>query len=129
VCTHNSARSILAEAAWREVSDVPAASAGTHPAERVNPRALKAGKRAGLVMDTSRPKSIDEVVRPDDLVVSVCDTVNEELDGLTNPHLHWSIPDPAAVGTDAAFATALSDISERIDHLAPRVHYRRHANS
>lgn len=129
VCTHNSARSVLAEALWREVSDVPAASAGTHPAERVNPRAVKAGRRAGLAMDGSSPQSIDAVLRPDDLVVSVCDTVNEELDDLANPHLHWSIPDPAAVGTDAAFTAALSDISDRVEHLAPRVHYRRHARS
>jgi ArsR family transcriptional regulator, arsenate/arsenite/antimonite-responsive transcriptional repressor / arsenate reductase (thioredoxin) len=127
VCTHNSARSVLAEALWREASDVPAASAGTHPAEHVNPRALKVGRRAGLAMDTASPQSVDAVLRADDLVVSVCDTVNEELDDLANPHLHWSIPDPAAVGTDAAFTAALSDISERVDHLATRVHYRRHA--
>ncbi len=37
VCTHNSARSVLAEALWRTVSDVPCASAGTHPAPCVNP--------------------------------------------------------------------------------------------
>lgn len=129
VCTHNSARSVLAEALWREVSDVPAASAGTHPAERVNPRAVKAGRRAGLAMDASSPQAIDAVLRPDDLVVSVCDTVNEELDDLANPHLHWSIPDPAAVGTDAAFTAALSDISERVGHLAPRVRYRRHPHT
>ncbi len=127
VCTHNSARSVLAEALWREASDVPVASAGTHPAEQVNPRALKAGRRAGLAMEHSSPQSIDTVLRPDDLVVSVCDTVNEELEDLSNPHLHWSIPDPAAVGTDAAFTAALSDISERVEHLSARVHYRRHS--
>ena len=49
VCTHNSARSVMAEALWREVSDVPAASAGTHPADCVNPRALKAGRRLSLI--------------------------------------------------------------------------------
>lgn len=127
VCTHNSARSVLAEALWREVSDVPAASAGTHPADRVNPRAVKAGRRAGLTMDGSTPRAIAEVLRPDDLVVSVCDTVNEELADLPNPHLHWSVPDPAGLGTDAAFTYALSDITERVEQLAPRVHYRRHS--
>ena len=65
-------------------------------------------------MEHTSPQSIDTVLRPDDLVVSVCDTVNEELEDLSNPHLHWSIPDPAAVGTDAAFTAALSDISERV---------------
>lgn len=129
VCTHNSARSVLAEALWREVSDVPAASAGTHPAGRVNPRAVRAGRRVGLALKDALPLDIADVLRPDDLVVSVCDTVNEELVDLPNPHLHWSVPDPAAVDTDAAFNAALSDISDRVEHLAPRVHYRRHTRS
>jgi protein-tyrosine-phosphatase/DNA-binding HxlR family transcriptional regulator len=126
VCTHNSARSVLAEALWRTVSDVPSASAGTHPADRVNPRAVKAARRAGLALDDAAPRSVDAVLRPDDLIVSVCDTVNEELGDLPNPHVHWSIPDPARVDTDAAFTAALSDISERVEHLAPRIRYRRH---
>ena len=126
VCTHNSARSVLAEAMWRTVSDVPSASAGTHPADRVNPRAVKAARRAGLALDDAAPQSIDAVLHPDDLIVSVCDTVNEELGDLPNPHIHWSIPDPARVDTDAAFTAALSDINDRVEHLAPRVRYRRH---
>jgi ArsR family transcriptional regulator, arsenate/arsenite/antimonite-responsive transcriptional repressor / arsenate reductase (thioredoxin) len=40
VCTRNSARSQLAAAAWRQVSGIPVASAGTHPADRVHPRAV-----------------------------------------------------------------------------------------
>jgi protein-tyrosine-phosphatase/DNA-binding HxlR family transcriptional regulator len=126
VCTHNSARSILAEALWRTVSDVPSASAGTHPAARINPRAVKAARRAGLTLDGTAPRSIEAVLRPDDLLVSVCDTVNEELGDLSNPHVHWSIPDPARVDTDAAFTAALSDISGRVEQLAPRIRYRRH---
>lgn len=126
VCTHNSARSVLAEAMWRTVSDVPSASAGTQPADRVNPRAVKAARRVGLALDDAAPQSIDAVLHPDDLIVSVCDTVNEELGDLPNPHVHWSIPDPARVDTDAAFTAALSDISDRVEHLAPRVRYRRH---
>ena len=48
VCTHNSARSQLAAAAWGRVSAVPVASAGTHPAARVHPQAVAAGRRHGL---------------------------------------------------------------------------------
>lgn len=125
VCTHNSARSVLAEALWREVSDVPAASAGTTPSARVNPRAVKAGRRAGLTMAGAAPRAMDEVLHPDDLLVSVCDTVNEELIHLPNPHLHWSVPDPARIDTDAAFTATMSDISARVERLAPRVQYRR----
>ena len=121
VCTHNSARSVLADAVWRTVSDVPCTSAGTHPADRVNPRATKAARRAGLPLDETAPRSIDDVLRPDDLIVSVCDAVNEELGDRPNRRLHWSVPDPAQVDTDAAFAEALSDIRGRVEHLAPQV--------
>lgn len=127
VCTHNSARSVLAEAIWNAVSDVPSASAGTHPAERVNPRATSAAARAGLAVAAATPRSIDDVLSADDLLVSVCDSVNEELGDVPNPRVHWSIPDPALRDTDEAFAEALTDITERVAHLAPRVRYRRHA--
>ena len=61
VCTHNSARSVLAEALWRQASDVPSASAGTHPAARINPRARVAARRADLDLDAAAPRSIDDV--------------------------------------------------------------------
>ena len=129
VCTHNSARSVLAEALWRQVSDVPSASAGTYPAERINPRARSAARRAGLDLDSAAPRSIDAVITDDDLLVSVCDSVNEELGPRPNPRLHWSVPDPSPAGTDAAFAAAVDDLRERVNHLAPRVQYRRHSTS
>lgn len=125
VCTHNSARSVLAEALWRDASDVPTASAGTHPAEQVNPRARMAAEREQLTLSQAGPRAIGDVLRPDDLVVSVCDAVNEELGELDNVHLHWSIPDPAAVSSDAAFTTAVADLRERVSQLAPRVSRRR----
>jgi protein-tyrosine-phosphatase/DNA-binding transcriptional ArsR family regulator len=126
VCTQNSARSVLADALWREVSDVPSTSAGTHPADQINPRAIKAAQRFDLSLAQDRPQSIDDVLRPDDVIVSVCDSVNEELGPLANPRIHWSIPDPARVGTDAAFTHAVDDLRDRITHLAPRIRYRRH---
>lgn len=129
VCTHNSARSVLAEALWREVSDVPSESAGTHPADQVNPRARKAAERLGLDLAAHGPQRIDAVIRPDDVVISVCDSVNEELAPMPNPRIHWSIPDPAAVGTDAAFDVAVDELRERITHLASRVSYRRNTRT
>ena len=126
VCTHNSARSVLAEALWRDASDVPTTSAGTHPAERFNPSAIAAAERLGLTVASRPPQSIDDVLQPDDVVVSVCDSVNEELGELPNRRFHWSVPDPARVGTDAAFAGAVDDLRARVAHLAPRVRYRRH---
>lgn len=129
VCTHNSARSVLAEALWRGVSDVPAASAGTHPAEQVNPGARRAARRLGLTLPDHGPQRIDDVVRPDDVVVSVCDSVNEELEPMANTRIHWSIPDPAAIGSDAAFDDTVDELRDRVTHLASRVTYRRPART
>ena len=124
VCTHNSARSVLAEALWRTVSDVPSASAGTRPAQRVNPRAQAAARAAGLDLEAATPRSVDGVVRPDDLLVSVCDAVNEELGPRPNTRLHWSVADPSRVDSPAAFTAAVGDLRTRVEHLAPRVQYR-----
>lgn len=121
LCTHNSARSVLAEAAWHSLSPVPTASAGTRPARRVHPRARTAARRAGLTLLSTVPRAVEDVLRPDDVVVSVCDAVNEELAALTQPHFHWSIPDPAGVDTDEAFTSALADITRRVEGLAPRI--------
>ena len=124
VCTHNSARSVLADAVWRTSSDVPSTSAGTHPAERINPRAQSIARASGLTLASDGPRSIDDVLRPDDVVVSVCDAVNEELTDLTQTHFHWSVPDPSALDTDAAFKDTVRELRERVSDLAPRIHRR-----
>lgn len=119
VCTHNSARSQLAAAAWAQVSPTPARSAGTHPAARVHPRAVRAARRHGLALDEARTAQFEDVVRPADLVVSVCDSAHEELSsGPHGPQLHWAVPDPVVTNTDAAFEAAFDEISHRVDRLA-----------
>jgi len=121
VCTHNSARSVLAEALWRQVSAVPCTSAGTTPANRVHPRARRAARTLGLPMREHPPQHLDDVLQADDIVVSVCDAVNEELPVLANPRLHWSIADPSAVDTDPAFLQAADLLRQRVVRLAPRL--------
>jgi len=120
VCTANSARSQLAAARWNAISPVPAASAGTHPAVRVHPRAAATGRRHGLRLGRVKPVGIEQVVRDGDLVVAVCDNVHEELEPAQN-RLHWSIPDPVRADTDAAFETAYADITRRVERLAATV--------
>lgn len=118
VCTHNSARSKLAAADWGTASDIPATSAGTHPAQRVHPRAEAAARKHQLRL-TSTTSSFDEVVRPGDLVVSVCDQAHEELSTSAHPPaLHWSVPDPVPSNTDAAFERAFTEITSRVRTLA-----------
>jgi protein-tyrosine-phosphatase/DNA-binding transcriptional ArsR family regulator len=118
VCTRNSARSQLAAALWARHSTIPAASAGTQPASRVHPRAVRTAKRHGLRLDPARTAHIDAVCRAGDLVIAVCDHAHETLPA-DPARLHWSVPDPVPVDTDAAFETAFRDISARIDLLTP----------
>ena len=119
VCTANSARSQLAAAIWRSASELPVASAGTHPASRIAPGALKAARRRGLPLPSAEPVTLSKVLRTGDLLVSVCDNAHEELDGLDQ--LHWSVPDPVPVGTTAAFDAVLDDLDDRVLSLVARV--------
>ncbi|MFF0268297.1 ArsR family transcriptional regulator [Kribbella sp. NPDC004536] len=124
VCTHNSARSQLAAAIWARRSHVPAVSAGTRPAERVHPRAVKVARRRGLHPQKWRTAQVVDVVKPDDLVIAVCDIAYEHLPADARPRVHWSVPDPARADTDAAFEAAYDDLAGRIDRLAPLVSQR-----
>jgi len=122
VCTHNSARSQLAATAWARASRVPVASAGTHPADRVHPAAVTLARRHQLPLRRARTTHVDAVVRPDDLVVAVCDNAHETLGERAPSRLHWSVPDPVPIGTDDAFEHAFALIEDRIDRLAVAVH-------
>jgi protein-tyrosine-phosphatase len=119
VCTHNSARSQFAAALWRERTGRPVASAGTLPAARVHPRAVKIGRRHGLVLDSAATAHVDDVVQPGDLLIAVCDNAHEDLTSRVPGRLHWSVPDPVRVNTDAAFEAAYTDLADRVDLLAP----------
>ncbi len=125
VCTANSARSQLAAASWNRVSPVPAASAGTHPAAKVHPRAITVGRGHGLHLGRARTSAVQQTLHTGDLVVAVCDNAHEELD----PHqarLHWAIPDPVRIDTDEAFETAYEDITRRVAQLADTVAAQHH---
>lgn len=119
VCTANSARSQLAAALWSTHSSIPAASGGTHPAERIDPGALSAADRHALPLVAKAPRALEAVVTESDFVVTVCDNAHEEI-GVTG-HLHWSIPDPVRIGTDDAFDSAYDELERRIADLAPRL--------
>ena len=122
VCTANSARSHLAAALWTQASTVPATSAGTHPAERIDPRAVAAAVRHEMpLLPDATPRLLTEVAQPGDLIVTVCDLAHEELTPNVGSQLHWSVPDPVPTGTQEAFDTAYEVLSQRVAALAPRV--------
>ena len=119
VCTANSARSHLAAALWRRASKVPAASAGTHPANAIDPGAVDAAGRHHLPLPRLRPRHISDVRQDGDLVVTVCDLAHEELD--RRAVVHWSVPDPVPAGDPASFDAALAELADRVGRLAPRL--------
>ena len=120
VCTRNSARSQLATALWNQVSEIPAASAGTHPADRIAPGAIDVANRHGVALADLPPRRLDDVAQGDDFVVTVCDNAHEEL--LNPGGIHWSVPDPLRLNTEDAFEAAFSEIARRVGGLASRLH-------
>lgn len=124
LCTGNSCRSQMAEA-WvnRELGDRwEARSAGTVPADRVHPLAVRAMAEVGIDLSGHRPKSVGEFLdQPWDLVVTVCDSANEACPVFPGPadRLHLSFQDPAsAQGTEeermAVFRRVRDAIREKL---------------
>jgi ArsR family transcriptional regulator, arsenate/arsenite/antimonite-responsive transcriptional repressor / arsenate reductase (thioredoxin) len=118
VCTHNSARSQYAAASWRRQTGRDTESAGTHPAQRVDPRAIQVAMERGIDLTERQPQGYESLRSSFDLVVSVCDRAREYGSPLSGASLHWSVPDPVKVGTLKAFRAAFADIDRRIDRLA-----------
>jgi protein-tyrosine-phosphatase len=112
VCSGNSARSQLAAALWAHRTGRPVASAGTRPAARINPGTVRVARSHGLRLLADRPASTTEVLDADDVIITVCDSADREVE---LGHTHWSVPDPVRVGTPAAFERTLVDLSSRIN--------------
>jgi arsenate reductase len=134
LCTGNSARSILAEAAINLPSigggKFHGYSAGSHPAGQVNPFALELLRHQHIPIEGLRSKSWDEFAKPDaphmHFVFTVCDNAAAEVCPIWPGHpmsAHWGVPDPAAViGSDddkrRAFREAWLVLSRRVTLFA-----------
>lgn len=128
LCTHNSARSIIAECVMNRLGAgrFKGLSAGSQPSGRMHPFALE--MLAGLNYDTSalRSKAWDEFAAPGapplDFVFTVCDNAAGEVCPVWPGQpmtAHWGLPDPsAATGTEAerryAFADTHRMLAQRI---------------
>jgi len=133
LCTHNSARSILAEATLNHIGRgrFKAYSAGSSPRanQQPNPLGLQVLKTAGISTEGLYSKSWDEFATPDapqmDLIITVCDNAAGEVCPIWPGHpatAHWGYADPSEVqGTDAqrleAFRQTLMAIKRRLDLL------------
>ena len=136
LCTHNSARSILAEAllnhlAGQNGSRFKAYSAGSSPRDnqQPNPNGIEVLKAAGISTDGLRSKSWDEFALPDaplmNLVITVCDNAAGEVCPYWPGQpatAHWGCEDPSAGdGGDAhkraAFRHTLHALRRRLELL------------
>ena len=133
LCTHNSARSILAEAILNHICGgrFKAFSAGSSPREnqQPNPIGLQTLQHAGISTEGLRSKNWDEFALPDtphmDLIITVCDNAAGEVCPYWPGQpatAHWSYPDPSAGdGDDAhkaeAFRQTLHAIHRRLELL------------
>jgi len=128
LCTHNSARSIIAEAIMNRLGggNFNAFSAGSQPRGKVHPFALDLLKNVGHDVSGLRSKSWEEFSRPGapplDFVFTVCDNAANEVCPVWPGQpmtAHWGVPDPSLVeGSETerrlAFADTLRMLSQRI---------------
>lgn len=133
LCTHNSARSILAEALLNDMGAgrFKAYSAGSSPRDnqQPNPLGLQVLQKAGISTEGLRSKSWDEFATPDapqmDLIITVCDNAAGEVCPIWLGHpatAHWGYADPSeGDGTDEqqleAFRQTLHAMKRRLELL------------
>ncbi|HYU71369.1 MAG TPA: ArsR family transcriptional regulator [Ktedonobacteraceae bacterium] len=101
LCTHNSARSQMAEGILRHLSNgrIEALSAGSQPLA-VHPLAVQALTALGIDISQQQPKHLDQMKHLSfDYIVTVCDRVRESCPTFPDDpeRIHWSIPDPVVV--------------------------------
>ena len=147
LCTHNSARSVMAEALLNTLGRgrFHAYSAGSMPSGRLNPFAIEMAKTIGYATENVCSKSWDEFATPGapkmDIVITVCDNAANEMcpvwptqNGQVPAIAHWGFPDPSTtVGGDDdkrnAFQAVFNAIRQHIQLLVnlPMENRERHA--
>ncbi len=126
LCTHNSARSQLAEAILRvNGGDLVEVFSAGNEISRVHPLAVQAAAVMQIDISKQRSKHMDEFEGQSfDYIITVCDKVREVCPVFPDDHkqIHWSLPDPAEVtGSEEqqsqAFTQTANDLATRINYL------------
>ena len=124
LCTHNSARSQMAEGLLRALggAQFEVASAGTQQT-RVRPEAIAAMSELQIDISQQTSKTLDRFLGDEwDEVITVCDSANESCPVFPGARArrHWSIDDPSGVNGSAeerlaAFRRARDELRTRIE--------------
>ena len=119
LCTHNSARSQMAEGLLRQLAGdrVEVHSAGTE-ATHVRPLAIRAMGEIGVDISGQESKTLDRYLKePFDYVITVCDDANEACPFFpgASERLHWSFEDPSrAEGSEEERLAVFRGVRDRI---------------
>jgi ArsR family transcriptional regulator, arsenate/arsenite/antimonite-responsive transcriptional repressor / arsenate reductase (thioredoxin) len=126
LCTHNSARSQMAEGLLRHLggTDVEVFSAGTEPSN-IRAEAIEVMRLRGIDISGQRSKHLHEYVKQSfDYVVTVCDRAKESCPIFPGDpeQIHWSFPDPSSVSGSRevrlkAFEQIARELTTRINFL------------
>jgi arsenate reductase (thioredoxin) len=123
LCTGNSCRSQIAQGFLQSFSNnIEVQSAGTMPASRIHPMAIRVMAEAGIDLSRNYPKSVDEFLNDEwDYVITVCDDANEAcpfFPGKVRNRLHFGIEDPARVtGTEEEVLSVFRRIRDQIKDI------------
>ena len=126
LCTHNSARSQMAEGLLRKLGghQVEVFSAGSEPTS-IHPLAIKVMNGRGIDLRSHRTKHLEEFEGQSfDYVITVCDRVREACPVFPGDptQIHWSFPDPAAIDgnlqkQERGFEDTARELTNRIQYL------------
>ena len=120
LCTGNSCRSQMAQAILQALDALlEVASAGTHPAERVHPKAVQVISELGLSLKKHQPHAVEEYLHDSwDYVITVCGGAHENCPtfiGHVKQRLHIGFEDPAeAQGADADVLRVFRHVRDEI---------------
>lgn len=118
VCTHNSARSQMAEALLRHLSggQITVTSAGSHPT-RIHPEAIRVMQMEGIDIYSQQSRYLSALEgQAFDAVITVCDHAREICPTFpgSGKRLHWGFADPAALTSPVERATAFEQTAQRL---------------
>ncbi len=123
LCTGNSCRSQMAQGFLQSFDKrLLIFSAGTEPAARINPIAVKVMKEAGIDISKNKPRNVDQYLNEAwDYVITVCDDANEScpvFPGKVRNRIHMGFEDPSKItGTNEFILSEFRRIRDEIKNV------------